>query len=547
MDKEKGKLEDRLRNFNSEPPPQIWSNLESHLAQKRERRGLFWWFVAAGIFLPVLSGIIYWQSHQIRFSEIGVSKKETNEISASPKSENVLKPKNGTEKNIKKSPNDFLKAQSEELAKVEDKSTRLAENNQRAKPNEEEIDNSQKEKVRLKSSPELYVPNKKNEKSADRADNQVKNFIVSAEKRETIKEKTGVKQVADPRVVSLNESSAASIQDSAKSENLESGNRPAFALSSKENKGENNKSVISEPASPALNSSDQKPVVNSIAIGNKTEIENPRQPNAIQNEKPSMAVVSNDSVQKKDSALPEVKSDSVFVQKIKADSSQAKMKKNCSWFVFSGVKASIRRTIAINQVSGESRVELENQDFSLENRLSYDAGVGFERFFKSWIGIHARLGATYQQDEISVIVPDKADQFDVVATGGELRLISRELNSRERNRVALLSGFSSVGLSLKPIRNFPVFRFQVGAQSSFWNQNTMETNIGGGMKKQSDGFELGTSTYFFQISASKSVPFSKGEIWIEPVFQYYPKKLFNLRPGAYSVPTQLGLQLSWKW
>ena len=133
MDKEKGKLEDRLRNFSSGPPQEIWSNLESHLAQKRKRKGLFWWYVAAGLFLPVLSGIIYWQSHQSRFSEIGVSQKETNEISASPKSENVLKPKNGAEKNIKKSPNDFLKAQSEELAKVEDKSTRLAENNQRAK------------------------------------------------------------------------------------------------------------------------------------------------------------------------------------------------------------------------------------------------------------------------------------------------------------------------------------------------------------------------------------------------------------------------------
>jgi len=126
----------------------------------------------------------------------------------------------------------------------------------------------------------------------------------------------------------------------------------------------------------------------------------------------------------------------------------------------------------------------------------------------------------------------------------ELRYLPNTSYKREKIKSTLAAGFFSFGLSVRPIQWLPVFRLNGGLQSGFFNSISKESDFG---TENSNKWAIQNPVYSFQISAGKSILFKTGELAIEPFYQYYTGKVFVFRLGNYSMPGQLGVQISWKW
>ena len=547
MDKEKGKLNKRLQNFGFEPSPEIWGNLEAHLAKKRKPRAPFWWFLAAGLFLPMVAGIWFWNSRETKQepnqtivqNEKSKTKVETNTPNVTVNTEKErtdIKENKQTLKQTsqhktegsdpqmsKRSKDDLNKSIAQNETKTARKKNRLSSENTLAlaiAPSDKTVKKSEKSGGNI--NPPIYK--KKKNGSAYTFSEQ----RLPPTQRSNITGNTRDKQKALAFQNSQNENSNGDNPEKLIMENSSAIRADNIALFPKENK-----TVGINQQNTSENQSIKAPVIESVNSENNSVQAINTVNNLAQNKKPDSAFVA--------------KEDSVATNTAAVDSSEKEDKfRKSSWFVFAGVKASVYRTISINQNAGETRISIDEQASSFYTRLGYDAGIRYEKFFNTWIGIHGNLGISILQDEIHFTNSIQSDGYEITAKNGELRYLPNSSSSREKLKSTLTSGFCSIGLSIKPIRWLPVFRFNGGIQSSFFTSIT-KTISGISGTYQTEKWTLQNPVYSFQISVVQPVPLKKGELWIEPFFQYYNENVFEFRPGNYSVPAQTGLQVSYKW
>ena len=523
MDKERGKLGDKLRNFGAEPPEEIWGNLELKLALRRKRRPFFWWFLAAGLLLPSLGGIWFW-----------------NTLETKNQATQNLVIESG--KNLKTNQSESNSDEQKDVVTQELKSEKQIIGNQNSvNPIKSSTESVREEKNDAKN--EVVKPSIKQTGKQEELIIAAKQMVDENSKKRLPLNKTGKEVLEVFNEGSMAQGNSKSLKSSSKLKSENGG----LVFENKINETHPTKGIQNE------NQPEKKPletnsIINSDSKQVKAKDNNPIGDNLAQSgqdvENKSQNAVPKIELAKTDSTRQMVKSDTIIAG-IKSDSSQRKSNEKPSWFVFAGVKASVGRSISINQGIDAERVSLDPQSTSIFNRLAFDAGLRFEKFMNSWFGINASFGLSYLQDELQFLLPEKVTDYEVVANLNELQVKPIRVNATEKVESSLAAGFLGLGISLRPSQILPVFRMQVAAQSGFWSRNVINSGKPGSEIKEA--FKLNEPIYFFQISAGKSIPISKGELWIEPVFQYYPGTVFKFRPGSYSSPGQLGLQLAWKW
>jgi hypothetical protein len=556
MDKEKGKLENRLRDFGQEPNPEIWGNLETQLAKKRKPRAPFWWFLAAGLFLPIMAGIWFWNSGDVKpETSPGVGQVEKGEPNFQ-KERSAIADSKSTENQSGK----IVNQQTENQVKsqgFENSSSKLgAGEKENDLENLKQTSNSISSKnatpqTEDKATIALLPTEKSQEKVRKSSSEEEGNQVVSTNKKKRKGRAFGISNLSlPPTLAKGTEVKNAENQKLATEEKGQSGNSKALPdpLVS-EKSGNENKEISTIETSKVKNEnqipeSDSKNVVDNKSV-TKPEIKPIVAESNIVSETESNKMAL--AVKKSDSTLVVQNIDSSATNAAVMDTTKKEKKSGKSaWFVFAGVKASVTRTIAINQTTGESRIILDEQASSFSSRLGYDAGIRYEKFFNSWLGLNGNLGLSILQDEIYFNNAGKADGYELIAQNGEIRYLPKISNTREKIHAQLAFGFGSFGLSLRPISWLPVFRINGGIQSSFFSSISKET-IGISGTLQSEKWKIQKPIYSFQISAAQPIRLRKGEIWIEPFYQYYTGNVFEFRPGNYSMPGQLGMHIAWKW
>ena len=553
MDNEKGKLENRLQNFGSEPSPEIWGNLEAHLAKKRKPRAPFWWFLAAGLFLPMMAGIWFWNSNETRTV--------SNHVTIQTDSKEKIKNQNPKNNNQKSGEIRKVSPQNPEGEKVSNTQT-TEENNSQSENQNLSLSNS--ETVQNKSAHAFKKGKIRDNKTSIALVNPSVNGINQETKPdgEFASEKKSVRKKPKSISIATNSTSSSSPILTKTNSNNETEQKEILVIRKDDLDGSKNTLVKNDPKISNKNLSNsivEDKISNSIEenqsriinekekIKESTEIDANNSPSGNKNSIEKIIIANLDSSNKIISTKYALKIDSMATNSAKPDSGKTEKKfRKSAWFVFAGVKASVFRTISINQNTGESRILIDKQASSISSRLGYDAGFRYEHFFNSWLGINGSLGFSVLQDEIHFDNRVKADGYELIAKNGELQSVQKTSSSREKIKSTLAASFCSFGLSFRPIKGMPVFRLNGGLQSNFFTSILKETS-GISAVDLSKKWAFQKPVYSFQISAAQPILLKKGELWIEPFYQYYTGKVFEFRPGNYSMPGQIGLQVSWKW
>ena len=557
MDKEKGKLENRLRDFGQEPNPEIWENLETQLGKKRKPRAPFWWFLAAGLFLPIMAGIWFWNSGDVKpETSPGIGQVEKGQPKFQ-KEKSTSADSNFSE--IK--PGELVNQQTvnqENSQGFENSNSKLAtdaKGNDLENPKQTGGSNASKKGLKPTENTAtiaLLSSEKGLEKIRKSNSEEASNQVVSSNKKKRKGSATELSNLSLPPTLAkgteVKNAENQKLVTEKKSQSGKSNALPDPIVSEKS--GNEMKEEISTIETSKLINENQIPESNSKnVVDNKSVTETESEPIAAESniisetETNKMAL----GLKNRDSTIVVQKIDSSATNAAIIDSSKKEKESGKSaWFVFAGVKASITRTIAINQTTGESRILLDEQSTSFSSRLGYEAGIIYEKFLNSWLGINGNLGLSILQDEIYFNNAGKADGYELIAKNGEIRYLPKISNTREKIHSQLAFGFGSFGLSVKPISWLPIIRLNGGLQSSFFSSVYKET-VGLSGSTQSEKWKIQKPIYSFQISASQPIRLRKGEIWIEPFYQYYTGNVFEFRPGNYSMPGQLGMHIAWKW
>jgi hypothetical protein len=550
MDKEQGKLSNRLDEYGQEPSEKVWAGLESHLASRpRKRRFPFWWWpLAAGLFLS-LGGGFWWlnqkKSLPLDAGNQSITVKNGDKINESPKEDREVgavgrqkmeNQKNQNQESLAKN----NKAQIDDLHKIleedglsgkmENKSAEIQDlKNSGNQSSLEKVQEKGSQKIALLASPlALQGGNQEmaqNEEAAEQG--KTSSFQLRKSKRRKSK-------IISGRVLVIPAESSNIISTELKKTKEES--IPSSGISpSHENQVHTTETTTTKKVKKEEEFSQQ-------------EIQKPTQIFDSSQAKPAF-------VQAETASQNQSQTDSIFAQNGKAkeeltslethlprpDSAEKQEKTKWRNGILVSARVPFSGILLVNQDPEGQRVVFP-QNGSIWKRTTLELAIRLERSLLSWLAGHLHLGLVYQNDWIDFELPGNTKAEKVILNN---QLVYRPVpqNVKGNFKAERFGQQTGLGFTLLPGGKLPEIHFSAGAYFSLVERRRMTENSV--TKTHTDGSKFLSA--YLSISASKSLILNKREFWIEPQFLWFPNTLFQYWEGVNRQVNYMGLGLGYRW
>ncbi len=544
MEREKGSLHDRLRDFGREPNPEILASLQSQLAERRGKKRPAWWLLAAAIvFVGGVSTTVFHALELEQNPHQTIAESTGKDVPLAGRNENSI-PSSTSSSRTNHQSKEIKPTLAEEpevsFTEKENPVRQKIESNQNLKRSAARIEKqSDKSELNIAAIPtrtgknltglssesvesESAQPNK--EPVAGYSRTAKRNTVLSKSSRHL----TGSQVVKKDRTKNLG-------TEQGETGSVTSVHYPI--LSKPQTEDPDSKSISAKSNQDQSESATEKNVVNTTITD--VSVNQDAQTSKSGNSSNDLDSPKKDSIAKanpKDTALVAAATDST---KVPAG-------KRLSFSVLAGTRYSAVRYYAINQEKSEFRNQLTNENGAFPSRMSFEAGTRIDYKPGNQFIVYGDLDFGYAKEDLYLLATSAvAGQFDRTVSGNSLILNPKQKTQKEHISASIWYSSVLAGFGIQMMPQMPLIRVGAGVQFVLMSDVT----------RQLDGSTLSNQKMsgpavvgFLRVSASKEIPFgTKGMLVVEPMVQYFLNPVYRMKTGTSILPLQTGVQVGWKW
>jgi len=543
MEREQGSLEDRLRDFGSEPRPAILASLQSQLAEQKGRKRPAWWLLAAAIvFVGGVSTTFFFAlnrekiSHQALSSSTGINAPLAGGHNESETSSTITH----------HAPHQSGNTKPDQLKRPAENTIQMNPVSQSDETHSDKPDCSGRQNHQVQQSGDVngFIATQAGESREDPS----ARFAASEPHRSFQKKNSNYAKTVNRNAGF--EKSSRHVESSLVWQNsTKTTAQPA----------EDRRVTIAEDLSVSTfrresgNETDNLIVVNSNAEQTQkvTDMETTKPATAAifpneQSANPKTEDVSKDLNSLSKDGKVKVNPKDTVLDSTATDSAKAPAGKRFSFSVIASSRYSGVRYYGINQGKSEFRNLLTDQNSAFPSRMTFETGCRLDYRPGSRFTLFGDLNLGYGKEDLFLLATSALPgQFDRTISGNSLILNPKSQTQKEHISASIWYSSVLCGFGIQMMPQLPVIRVGAGMQFLLVSDVTrkMESRtVSSGKMKEAAGVG------FIRISAAKEIPFgTKGRLVVEPVVQYFLNPVYKMKPSTSILPLQAGVQVGWKW